>query len=193
MDCSPPGFSVQGISQASVLEWVAISFSRGSSQPRDQTNPSLLLCRQMHYHLSHQGTLKQQKVLLKKIWLLLTFPAVYSKWSTNIHMKNTPVAIVIVTIYRMCNNTLLSSHKSLQYYCKVRIILIFLHIIYFRQQWSEFSKMEETSTQILVPKPMNFLPLWAASLCTFRYYFRVTNRKLKSNHCINISDVLDAI
>ena len=29
MDCSPPGFSVHGISQARILEWVAISFSRG--------------------------------------------------------------------------------------------------------------------------------------------------------------------
>ena len=35
MDCSPPGSSVHGIFQARVLEWVAISFSRGSSQPRD--------------------------------------------------------------------------------------------------------------------------------------------------------------
>ena len=35
MDCSPPGSSVHGISQARVLEWVAISFSRGSSLPRD--------------------------------------------------------------------------------------------------------------------------------------------------------------
>ena len=34
MDCSPPGSSVHGISQARILEWVAISFSRGSSQPR---------------------------------------------------------------------------------------------------------------------------------------------------------------
>ena len=35
MDCSPPGSSVHGISQARILEGVAISFSRGSSQPRD--------------------------------------------------------------------------------------------------------------------------------------------------------------
>ena len=37
MGCSPPGSSVQGISQARILEWewVAIPFSRGSSQPRD--------------------------------------------------------------------------------------------------------------------------------------------------------------
>ena len=37
MDCSPPGSSVHGILQAKIFEWVAISFSRGSSQFRDQT------------------------------------------------------------------------------------------------------------------------------------------------------------
>ena len=40
MNCSLPDFSVHGIFQARVLEWVAISFSRGSSQPRDQTRVS---------------------------------------------------------------------------------------------------------------------------------------------------------
>ena len=35
MDCSLQGSSVHGISQARILEWVAISFSRGFSQPRD--------------------------------------------------------------------------------------------------------------------------------------------------------------
>ena len=37
MDCSLPGFSIHGILQARILEWVTISFSRGSSRPRDQT------------------------------------------------------------------------------------------------------------------------------------------------------------
>ena len=37
MDCSPPGSSVHGISGASILEWVAISFSRGSSRARNRT------------------------------------------------------------------------------------------------------------------------------------------------------------
>ena len=38
--CSPPGFSIHGISQARILEWVAISVSRGSSPPRDRTHVS---------------------------------------------------------------------------------------------------------------------------------------------------------
>ena len=37
VDCSPPGSSVRGILQARILEWMAISFSRGSSGPRDRT------------------------------------------------------------------------------------------------------------------------------------------------------------
>ena len=37
MDCSLPGSSVHGISQARILEWVAISFSRESSPPRNRT------------------------------------------------------------------------------------------------------------------------------------------------------------
>ena len=37
MDYNPPGFSVHGILQARILEWEAIPFSRGSSQPRDRT------------------------------------------------------------------------------------------------------------------------------------------------------------
>ena len=39
-DCSPPGFSIHGILQARILEWVAIPFSRGSSRPRDRTQVS---------------------------------------------------------------------------------------------------------------------------------------------------------
>ena len=41
-DCSLTGSSVRGIFQARVLEWIAISFSRGSSQPRDGTRVSCI-------------------------------------------------------------------------------------------------------------------------------------------------------
>ena len=61
MDCSLPVFSVHGILQARILEWVAISFSRGSSQPRDGSQVSCI-CRQVLYHLSHQGSCQYQGV-----------------------------------------------------------------------------------------------------------------------------------
>ena len=57
VDCSPPGSSVHGILQARILEWVALSSSRGSSWPRDQICISCLLhCRWMLYLLSHWGS-----------------------------------------------------------------------------------------------------------------------------------------
>ena len=48
VDCSPPGSSVHGIFQARILEWVAISFSRGSSRPRDLTHISRIAGRRFN-------------------------------------------------------------------------------------------------------------------------------------------------
>ena len=45
MDCSLQGFSVHGIFQARILEWVAISFPRGASRPRDRTRVSCIVGR----------------------------------------------------------------------------------------------------------------------------------------------------
>ena len=47
-NCSLPGFSVHGIFQARILEWVAISYSRGSFQPRDGNCVSCISCTGMH-------------------------------------------------------------------------------------------------------------------------------------------------
>ena len=56
MDCSPPGFSVHGILQARILEWLAISCSRGSSQPRDQSCISALAGRHIFFFFYHCAT-----------------------------------------------------------------------------------------------------------------------------------------
>ena len=52
MDCGLPGFCVHEISQARILEWVAIPFSRVSSQSMDQTHISCVSCigRWILYH-----------------------------------------------------------------------------------------------------------------------------------------------
>ena len=54
----PPGSSVHGVFQARILEWVAISSSRGSSGPRDRTHVSCVSCigRWVLYQLSHWGS-----------------------------------------------------------------------------------------------------------------------------------------
>ena len=57
VDCSQPGSSIHGISQARILKWLSISFS-GSLQPRDQTWVSCISCigRGILHHLSHWGS-----------------------------------------------------------------------------------------------------------------------------------------
>ena len=59
MDCSLPGTTVHGVFQARILEWVAISSSRVSSQPRDQIHISYIsyIGRQTLYHLATLGPL----------------------------------------------------------------------------------------------------------------------------------------
>ena len=57
--CDSMDYAVHGVLQARILERVAVSFSRGSSQPRSQTqesNPGLLHCRRILYQLSQKGS-----------------------------------------------------------------------------------------------------------------------------------------
>ena len=51
--CNPMDYTVHGILQARILEWVAVPFSRGSSQARDQTQVSHIAW-QILYQLSHK-------------------------------------------------------------------------------------------------------------------------------------------
>ena len=73
MDCSLPGSSVHGIFQAIVLEWIAISFSRGSSQPRARTQVSRIVDRRFTVWATRAGfsnmwtvNFQMSKLVLKK-------------------------------------------------------------------------------------------------------------------------------
>ena len=73
-DCSPPDSSVHDIAWARILEWVAISFSRGSSQPRDRTHVSCI-CRQMLYHWATREVLimyKNNFIFESSFWVELS-------------------------------------------------------------------------------------------------------------------------
>ena len=78
IDCSLPGSSVHGIFQARVLEWVATSFSRGSSQHRDRTRVSRIVSRRF-YPLSHQGSPRRK--VKGKSRLTLCNPTGCSLWA----------------------------------------------------------------------------------------------------------------
>ena len=69
MDCSLAGSSVHGIFQARILEWVAISFSKGSSPPRDRTQVSRIAGR----HFTIWATREVAQI----------FPCSHLYWSIN--------------------------------------------------------------------------------------------------------------
>ena len=67
MDCNLPGSSVHGLLQARLLEWVAISFSGGSSQPRNRTQVSCTAG--SLYQLSYKGSPKEGWVPKNWWWI----------------------------------------------------------------------------------------------------------------------------
>ena len=80
MDCSLPGSSVHGIFQARVLEWVALAFSRGSSQPRDRTQVSRIAGRCFTIWATRKASFwalikMVLEEVIEKTWLLADFPA----------------------------------------------------------------------------------------------------------------------
>ena len=66
VDCSPPGSSIYGFLQARVLEWVAISFSRGSSRSRDRTPVSRIVGRHFTLWATREVQLTLLSVFKKK-------------------------------------------------------------------------------------------------------------------------------
>ena len=89
MDCSLPGSSVHGISQTRILEWVAIPFSRRSSQPRIQTHISCIACisRQVLYHWA------TWEACYKQDWGLNLHPGLWAAVSKLVCTWELPVEI----------------------------------------------------------------------------------------------------
>ena len=89
MDCIPPGSSVHGISQTRILEWGAVPFSRGSSQPRDQTHISCI----GRWVLYHWATWEAQWMLdiimyhihwFLSLWWLLCMEMTACVWRSEV-------------------------------------------------------------------------------------------------------------
>ena len=80
LGCSPPGSSVHGIFQARILEWVVISFSRGSSWPKDWTHISCISCTAGRFFTTWEGLLyyKWYTITWMRYYMLKT-PVLYSK------------------------------------------------------------------------------------------------------------------
>ena len=83
MDCSPPGSSIYGIFQARILEWVAIFFSKGSSQPRDQNFTALekkIILSAEGAELNIKAKMGRCATLFMLIWSMTTLKLKPGSW-----------------------------------------------------------------------------------------------------------------
>ena len=85
MDCSLPGPSVRGIFQAIVLEWIAISFSRGYSQPRERTWVSRIVDRRVTVWARRRCKLLPFHLPSRKSFCSFFLPVSKVQWETRVH------------------------------------------------------------------------------------------------------------
>ena len=109
MDCSQPGSPDHGILQARILEWAAIPFSGGSSWPTDGTC-IFLHCRQILYHLSHQGS---PYCHAKNNTLILTWFKHATFWSGVRFDIVAPRSLDFFLHFHCCHPTMLFNNMTL--------------------------------------------------------------------------------
>ena len=114
MDCSPPGSSVHEIFQARILEWGAISFSRGSSQPRDRTRVSCTAGRlftdwgtRETHDLLHLISLIDWSVLFNVLWGSSPLPeALNYFWVQTAYRRTASFSLTIAPFTSLCQSAL---------------------------------------------------------------------------------------
>ena len=126
MDCSLSGSSVHGIFQARILQWVAISSSRGSSQPRDGTRISCFSCIAGRFFTTepHQGS-----------------PAMYIYIGISIYLP-TYLPTCLSTYYtRRSNQSIL---KEISPGCSLEGMMLRLKLQYFGHLMRKVDSLEKT-------------------------------------------------
>ena len=102
MDCSLSGSSILGIFQARVLEWIATFFSRGSSQPRNWTQVSLIAGRSFTTWATREATGDIHKQVLKEgiVQVTILNIGLYEKWSWLNHFKAIALYLTLQCHYK---------------------------------------------------------------------------------------------
>ena len=112
VDCSPPGSSIHGILQARILEWVAISFSRGSSWPRDRTQVSCIAGRRFNLWATREALLTTREVRKCRphdlLELLLLWVGENRYWGTQLSLPH-----YLVILNALCHWCLMFKMKKI--------------------------------------------------------------------------------
>ena len=141
MDCSPPGSSVHGILQARILQWVAISSSRGIF-PTQGSNPGLPHCRQTLYNLRHQRSPVYTVLPYREAYIWFLFP--HLSPTTQI-LFECSLALLLVScvfilyclfssflfiFFKLCSYGNTFTEELGKYRTKLRIVPLYITIIF---------------------------------------------------------------
>jgi len=95
MDCSPPGFSVPGILLERILEWVAMPFPKGSSQPKNRTCISCVSCIASRFftsELPEKPNLQCRNYLLWRTIFHIWLKSNIHQWQGKSQTLHTPIS-----------------------------------------------------------------------------------------------------
>ena len=121
MDYSPPGSSIHGFSQARILEWVAVSFSGGSSQLKDWTSVSCIASQFFTTEPPGKPLLAGFTLLYQNVWLK---GEKYSQllWALSSPRSNTRLCLwtcigwaVLLAHFQLCQVFLVNTSASAQW------------------------------------------------------------------------------
>ena len=112
VDCSLPGFSFHGILQARILEWVAISSSRGSSQSRDQTRISCI-----GRSVLYPSTTWEAPNHCLPVGFLRNSAIPWQKWVVHLHLEQSR------SFFFLPGNNYCSLVRSWSAFCEVPILI----------------------------------------------------------------------
>ena len=164
MDCTPPGCSVRGILQTRILEWVAISSSRGSSQPRDGTLyfQCLLHCKQILYHRAYNSFWVEGRIE-KMRWLLFIYSSYIYDVPTVYHVQCQALRLRWINLASAAKMLSLFQDGHLRFHRQNRLhpVLLPSHSV----AWHAFKRL---------------LSFWNPAVKLLKYN---TNRELLRNAC----------
>ena len=123
MDWSQPGSSVHGISQARTLEWVVISFSRGSSWPRDQASISCI-GRQILYPWATKEA--HTHTYISSFWISFPFKSPQSRVPCAI--QEVLVSYLCLTQWRIYINPNVTIHPSAFFSLGVQTFVLYIPV-----------------------------------------------------------------
>ena len=146
MDCNLPGSSVHGLLQPRILEWVAISFLKRSSQPRDRTRVSHIGGRCFTIWATREA-LRDENHYQKLLYLIVPFN--FHSFIQNVFMNNLVISYLLNFYMHLCWALSLPKYTDISFFC-IDILSIPILSLPVLLNWTLFSLQKTLSLHPII-------------------------------------------